>query len=537
VASGVVSTPEPALLQLRPSMRRDLPQLADRQFDVLVVGAGVQGATIAWDASLRGLSVALVDQSDFGSGTSANSLRIVHGGLRYLARADFPRMRESIRERGALLRIAPDLVEPLPVLVPTSGNSPLHSRLAFAIGLAANDLVSWNRNRGLEAQRHLPRGRLLSRAECLHQFPWFPEGQLTGGAMWYDARLRQPHRLTLSFVCSASRQGAVPANYVRVDRLLMGKGVVEGAAVTDMIGGTTFEIRSRAVVVAAGPWTKGVIASTLGREQRESKVGPTKAFALNVVLGRRLSEVAVGLQSRRPAGTPGSGENRFLFMHPQPRSTLLGTWYSGSETQGVTGLCELGGHQLLDEVNAACHGLDLTPADIVRYQWGWLPLKAGREAGSPLDLADRPLIVDHGLANGVRHLFSVEAVKYTTARAVAERVVNQVARDLEAGGATCRTATTKLVESKAALDLYSDGAMNQAAILRAIREEMALKLSDIVLRRYDAGVWPAVSRRLVAEVAEVAASELGWTAQQQLSEIEEVLRQMTSLPTVMEPTG
>jgi len=120
---------------------------------------------------------------------------------------------------------------------------------------------------------------------------------------------------------------------------------------------------------------------------------------------------------------------------------------------------------------------------------------------------------------------------------VAERVVDQVARDLGAGAAACRTAETRLVESKAALDLYSDGAMNRATILRAIREEMALKLSDIVLRRYDGGVLPALPRRLVAEVAEVASSELGWTAEQQLSEIEEVLRQANSAPTVMEPTG
>jgi glycerol-3-phosphate dehydrogenase len=517
-------------------MRRDLPQLADRQFDVLVVGGGVQGATIAWDASLRGLSVALVDQSDFGSGTSANSLRIVHGGLRYLSRADFPRMRESIRERGALLRIAPDLVEPLPVLVPTSRNSPVHSRFAFALGLAANDLVSWNRNRGIEAHRHLPRSRLVSRAECLRQFPWFAGERLTGGAIWYDARLRQPHRLTLSFVCSASRQGAVPANYVRVDGLLTGKAGVEGAAVTDIIGGKAFEIRARAVVVAAGPWTNGVIASTL--PHRQPKVGPTKAFALNVVLGRRLSEVAVGVQSQRPAGrAPESGGNRFLFIHPQAKSTLLGTWYSVSERQEVTDLCTRGAHELLDEVNAACHGLSLSPADIVRYQWGWLPLKAGREAGSPLELAERPLIVDHGSANGIRHLFSVEGVKYTTARAVAERVVDQVARDLGASAAACRTAETRLVESKAALDLYSDGAMNRATILHVIREEMALKLSDIVLRRYDGAVLPALPRKLAAEVAEVASSELGWTAQQQLSEIEEVLRQANSVPTVMEPTG
>ncbi len=102
-------------------MRRDLNQLGGIRHDVLVIGGGIQGACIAWDAALRGLKVALVERDDFGAATSANSLRIVHGGLRYLARGDLTRMRESIRERSALLRIAPGLVEPLPVLVPTGG--------------------------------------------------------------------------------------------------------------------------------------------------------------------------------------------------------------------------------------------------------------------------------------------------------------------------------------------------------------------------------------------------------------------------------
>src|ERR687894_2810306 len=121
-------------------MRRDIPRLADTPFDLLVVGAGIFGACAAWDASLRGLSVAVVDQGDFGAGTSANSLRIIHGGLRYLARGDLPRMRESIRERSTLLRIAPGLVEPLPVLIPTYGRG-LRGRPAMRLALVLNELA------------------------------------------------------------------------------------------------------------------------------------------------------------------------------------------------------------------------------------------------------------------------------------------------------------------------------------------------------------------------------------------------------------
>src|SRR5918997_1646481 len=153
-------------------MRRDIPRLADTPFDLLVVGAGIFGACAAWDASLRGLSVAVVDQDDFGAATSANSLRIVHGGLRYLARGDFLRMRESIRERSTLLRIAPGLVEPLPVLIPLYRGS-LRGGATMGAALRINDLLSWTGNRGLQPDRVIPRGRVVSREECLQLFPWF----------------------------------------------------------------------------------------------------------------------------------------------------------------------------------------------------------------------------------------------------------------------------------------------------------------------------------------------------------------------------
>src|SRR5688500_19538362 len=143
-------------------MRRNLTDLGGTEHDLLVIGAGIQGACIAWDAALRGLRVALVERDDVGAATSANSLRIIHGGLRYLARGDFPRMRESIRERTALLRIAPGLVEPLPVLIPTY-RSILRSRMGYRIALAINDLASWGRNRGLEAAQVSPGGRVVAR--------------------------------------------------------------------------------------------------------------------------------------------------------------------------------------------------------------------------------------------------------------------------------------------------------------------------------------------------------------------------------------
>jgi glycerol-3-phosphate dehydrogenase len=127
-------------------MQRELPALAETVYDLLVIGGGIHGACVAWDATTRGLSVALVERRDFCSATSANSLKIIHGGLRYLQHADFRRMRESIRERTTLMRIAPHLVHPLPVLIPTYGHG-TQGRGVLALALIVNDLVGLDRKR------------------------------------------------------------------------------------------------------------------------------------------------------------------------------------------------------------------------------------------------------------------------------------------------------------------------------------------------------------------------------------------------------
>jgi glycerol-3-phosphate dehydrogenase len=493
-------------------MRRDLSRLADTAFDLLIVGAGIHGACAAWDASLRGLSVAVVDQDDFGAATSANSLRIVHGGLRYLARGDFPRMTESIHERSALLRIAPDLVEPLPVLVATHGSG-LRSRMAHRAALAANDLVSMFRNRGLDRERSIPRGRLVSRDECLYLFPGFLPGDgLTGGALWYDAQLRHPERLTLSFLRSAASRGAAAANYVRVDRFRVVNGAVEGALATDRVEGRSFEIRARGVLVAAGPWTGGLVARATGAAHARS--APTYALGVNVVIRRRLADVGVGVQGRSARDRdPVGGGRRFLFLAPHGTTTLLGTWYSLADRADARPEVDRGARVLIEEFNEACPGLALTPRDVVRHQWGWLPLKAGIETGRPDALAERPRVLDHGRAGGIRGLFSMEGVKYTTARRVAERAVDQVFAGLERKSPRCLTSVTPLDTG------------SRADVLYTVREEMAIKLADIVFRRTGLGEPPGPDRVAVETAASVAGPELGWNAARQESEVEDVMRQ------------
>jgi glycerol-3-phosphate dehydrogenase len=501
-------------------MERDLTRLAGTVHDVVVVGGGIHGACIAWDAALRGLRVALVERDDFGGATSANSLRIVHGGLRYLARGDLRRMRESILERSAFLRIAPTLVEPLPVLIPTSGAG-TRGRAALGTAITINDLLSLNRNRGLARDHRLPRGSLLSIEECRRVFPSFPSAGASGGALWYDARMRHPERLTLAFVRAAASRGAVAANYCRMERVLAEGGAVRGVTVTDGLGGGTIEVRGRTVVVAAGPWTGGLVDGGLPARPQ--------AFALNLVVGRRLAEAAVGVRAATGADEdPIVGGRRFIFLAPNDDTTLLGTWYAPADGQGPDELARRGTAALLEEFRSACPALALTGADVVRCQWGWLPLKAGREPGRTDALADRPRVMDHGAIGGVRGIFSVEGVKYTTARRVAEGVVDQIVAAVGAVAGRCRTAHTRVDDGEAA-----GGPGLEARVRHAVREEMAVRLSDVVLRRIGSGAPAEPAAETVVAAARIAGDELGWSASHEEAEIEDVMRQLrTTRPTV-----
>ncbi len=195
-------------------MTRDIGAIRGQEFDVLVVGGGAFAACAAWESALRGYSVALIEANDFGSGTSANSFKMVHGGIRYLQHLDLPRLWASCKERSALLRIAPHLVKPLPIALPTYGHGRSGKEFLGA-GFLAYDALTVGRNRGIaDRSRHIPTASFMSRAEVLNRFDGVDSGKLTGAAVFNDAQMYHPPRLVLAFIVSAIREGAVALNYV-----------------------------------------------------------------------------------------------------------------------------------------------------------------------------------------------------------------------------------------------------------------------------------------------------------------------------------
>ena len=467
-------------------MRRELDALAARQWDVLVVGGGIHGAAVAWDAAQRGLAVALVEREDFGAGTSWNSLKTIHGGMRHLQRLDVGSLRESARERSTLLRIAAPLVAPLGFLVPCYGHG-ARGRAAFALGLALQDALTRDRNRGLPPERSIPDGRTVGAAEALRLRPGLEPRGLTGAAFWHDAQVRSSERLLLAFVHAAADAGAAVANHAEALELLRANGRVAGAAVRDALSGRTLELRARLVVNAAGPW-----ADALDAKGGAARAPLPMLRARNLVL-RRPGELAFAVGSR-------SG-GRFLFLVPWQGRAIVGTAYEAADQPASAP------RLFLEDAARAFPWAGIGSGDLLLVHEGLVP--GERDAAG---LFTRGRIVDHEAEGRAAGLLTLQPVKYTTARAFAEQAVDRALARLARPAVACRTAVTPLARAEA-----PSGTLEERA-RRAVRDEMAATLADAVLRRLDLGSAGPPAADDLARVARAMAQELGWDEARERSE-------------------
>jgi len=566
-------------------MQRNIAELAENEFDVLVVGAGIHGVAVAYDAALRGLKVALIDKGDFGSATSSNSLKIVHGGLRYLQHADFRRMRESIRERKTLMRIAPHLVYPLPFLIPTYGHF-VKGPEALFFAMLANDLISLDRNWGMPPDKRLPRGRVISREEMERLFPGVNQENLTGGAIWYDAQMYNSERLILAFLHSAVQAGASACNYVKAEAFDLRGDRVVGIKARDVLTDTPFSVRARLVVNTSGPWYNQIL-NMLGQREAPDRILLSKA--LNIVT-RPISEgFAVGVYSRKKykdADAVLSKGSRLFFITPWRGKSLIGTAhvaYDGNPNNFRVTRQDI--DDFLREVQDAYPSAELKSDDVTFYQAGMLPITAVDPDTGDVTLAKHHRIVDHRKAHGVEGALSVIGVKYTTARDVAEKTVDLALSKLGLPRRRCVTAIAPLYgghvdcfedflknelkasdgaippssleallrnhgsayqrvlryveESPVWATLLSDDSTTiKAEVLHAVREEMAQKLADVVFRRTELGTLGYPGKAALQTAADIMANELGWSnarVQQEIAEVEAVYEPVRNDLTAKQP--
>lgn len=492
-------------------MTRDLAALTGRTYDLIVVGGGIYGICAAREAARRGLSACLLERGDFAGETSANSLRIIHGGLRYLQHGDLRRMRQSIGERRLLQRLAPRLVRPLPCLMPTYGHG-LKGPELLRVALALNDLVGFDRNAGLNPAEQLPRGRVLSPSELLRLLPGVPREGLSGGAAWYDCQVTSSERLALAFLQSGIAAGATAANYVEAAGVLQDQGRVVGVRAVDQLTGAELEVRGRAVLNAAGPWADQLL-SRAGVRAGPPRFLPSKAF--NLLLRRPLFDrYAVGLAGRWKFEDQDAIVQKgaqLFFVVPWRGGCLVGTRHLRSAGPGDLDVTDADVAQFLADIDQACPGAELGPDDVLAVYSGLLP-EARSHAGPEVQLQKHPSFRDHR-EDGLAGLYTVVGVKWTTAREVGVRTISWLAERI------APAAVRPVPETAPLPGAEPDGPATPERVRRAVRDEMAQRLGDVVFRRTTLGAEGHPGAEALERCADLIAAELGWSPARRQAEL------------------
>jgi glycerol-3-phosphate dehydrogenase len=533
------------------------------QFDVVVIGAGINGAGIARDAAMRGLKVLLLDKGDIGGGTSSWSTRLIHGGLRYLEHGEFRLVRESLRERECLMTIAPHLVRPLPILVPIYKQA-RRGRWTVRAGMIAYDALSFDKT--------LPHHRMLSRSETLQHAPELNREGLLGAAVYFDAQVEFAERLMVENALSALAHGATVATYAHFDKLNVEAGEVcsvqftreaRGSSPTVREGSGGESARTRIVINAAGPWVDQVLSEGAGNSPR--LIGGTKGSHIIVAPFVGAPETAVYVEAE--------ADRRPFFVIPWNRNYLIGTTdirYDGDLDNVRIATEEI--DYLLRETNRAIPKAQLTREHILYTYSGIrpLPFTADKDEQS---ITRKHFIRRHPQ---IVNLFSIVGGKLTTYRSLAEQTVNLVMKQLQLTGdrgrlarnarhsIECATARVPLpgadtpdfgvfcedfkkrsalpvatndrllriygTRASLVLDLVDEDRSLAAAfdsetgaiaaeVIFAFKHELAETLSDCLLRRTMVGLNSTCGLEAVEAAACIAQKHVGWSQERAIHEV------------------
>ena len=461
-----------------------LSKLTDRTYDVVVIGGGIIGAGVARDAALRGLSVALVEQNDFGAGTTAGSTRLIHGGLRYLEMYDFGLVRMDLREREILLRIAPHLVKPLEFLIPFYGAS-LWFRTKMRVGMALYDLLSYDKS--------LPNHRMLSAEETLAEEPSLRKEGLQGAAAYYDAQVSMPERLCLENIIDAERHGAVVRSYTEVVGAEEKNGRINAVRVRCRETGETAELRAKVFVNATGAWFDRVARQT--GDAHAPRIRTTKGIHITC---ERMNQKANVLFS------PVDG--RLFFVIPLLGKCWIGT--TDTDYQEDPGAVRADGEDV-EYLLRSVEPFFPRVRELAIYSSNAGVRALVKQEGSASSVSRM-----HKIAETQPGMISVLGGKITGYRAIAEEAVDAVCRQLQ-HRESCGTHQELL---PGALTERPVDAVE--AIQWAVDKEHCWHVADYLLRRQPSAFATDQGRGEAEAVAETMAGLLGWSAEERGRELE-----------------
>lgn len=527
-------------------MERFIENYQNEKFDVIVIGGGITGASVAYEAATRGLKVALVEKKDFSWATSAVTSKMIHGGLRYLVNGEIGLVRESLRERRVLENIAPNFVYPWPMMM-THYKKPLkNNKWVVKIGMIAYDALSYDKNFTWDACKKIPRHKTVSRKEVLRSEPHVRPNDLTGASIFYDCISIFPERLTLAFIKSAVAHGAKVSNYAKVEDFMMdSRKSVTGVKVKDLLTGKIHHVTGTVTINCGGPWADILLGMAKPKGNTNGQL--RRSEGIHIITKKRLLSGNYTVGSMTPDG-------RHFFLIPWRKHTLIGTTdkpFTGNpDDYRVTRESIM---ELIDDVNSSFGDGKLCYADVQHTYGGLRPLveKETKETYS----SSRKYEIYDNKNDGLDGLITVEGGKYTTSRQLAENCLNIVASKLGRSlgksvtkqkylngceikdlcaffsqvekenddfgkstrdylgrhyGTECAEVVKLARQDQSLAEVLNDDGEIMAQVVYAVRHEMARTLSDIVMRRTGIGTLGNPGKDVLRKVAQVAARELGW---------------------------
>lgn len=410
-------------------------QSSQPEFDVVVIGAGINGGGIFREASLRGYKALLLEKDDLGGATTATSSRLIHGGLRYLEHFEFSLVRESLRERERLLKSAPHLVKPLPLTLPVYKG---HKRGPFMIGLGmvAYDVLSYDKS--------VPGSKMLSRDQALEAEPGLESKGLRAAGRYYDAQAIFPERLVVENVIDGVRQGGTVRTHSKVTGFDIQQGGVRSVVYTDSDGNEQ-RVTTASVINVAGPWIDRVL-DLAGSFPRFN--GGTKGSHIVVEPFPGAPNDALYIEARQ--------DGRPYFIIPWNDLYLIGTTdirFTGDLNSIVADEDEI--RYLLDETNLAIPDAKLNRDDVLYTFAGVRPLPYVPE-GSTGSITRKHIIQTH--KPKVNNLFSIIGGKLTTYRSLSEEAVDAIDRHFgrPVAGRKSPTRTKRLPGASAEMEKEHD---------------------------------------------------------------------------------
>ncbi len=544
------------------SSSRDWQTVEQQNYDALIIGGGISGAWLAMHCAQQGLKTLLVEKHDYASETSSSSSKLLHGGIRYLQQMQFGKVRESAMERSEYVYAAPHMSVPIPFAVPTYPDFQ-RSKFFLNCGMLAYRILCLGEGKVLDSKEQtLPPVRSISAAQ-LNEICDLSNEPHTGAVVLYERHMLDSERMVLAILQTAQSHGADTYNYVSAQSFLLDGDRVVGVNVKDEISGTEFNIHSKLVINAAGPW----IDNLNGKLKSAHNAPSIKGFSVGShIVTRQICDHAIAVTTRHQSDAKIDRGGRHVFAIPWRGYSLIGTSYDEIDSpNGDVKLEASHVDQLLDAINEGIPSAKLTRDDLVSGFSGLLPLRTDNIDRTVYQGSGEYQIIDHAKSNGIEGVVTALGAKYTTGRKLSALTMELVCQKLGISNNQTRTKLSnsnyihlsEFVNSKISqyqehfsedtirhlistygsdIDQFlkriaNDKELTQTIckhqpdifgqVVWAVENEQALKLDDVLFNRTSLGLL-GIQDSEVVEVANLMARLLGWADQHLATEIEAV---------------